>query len=50
MGSGEGGGGGAVAVGDDQFGDLALTEVLVQAPWTLALGFGVHTGLVSAAG
>ena len=32
MGRGEGGGGGAVAVGAEQFGDVALVEVLAQAP------------------
>ena len=43
MGSGEGGGGGAVAVGGDQLGDLALIEALVQAPRRLRARFrGTH--------
>ncbi len=35
VGCGEGGGGGAVAVGGDQLGGLAFVEALVQAPRTL---------------
>lgn len=35
MGSGEGGDGGAVAVGGDQFGDVALIEAFAQASRTL---------------
>ena len=35
MGSSEGGGGGAVAVGGDEVRDVALIEALAQAPWTL---------------
>jgi hypothetical protein len=31
---GEGGGGGAVAVGSDQLGDVAFGEAIAQAPWT----------------
>lgn len=43
MGRGEGGGGGAVAVGGDQLGDLALVEALAQAPWTFCVrSRGVH--------
>ncbi len=34
MGCGEGGGAGAVSVGGDQLGDLALTEAVAQAPRT----------------
>jgi hypothetical protein len=35
MGSGEGGGGGAFAVGGNQFGDVAFIEVVAQAPRAL---------------
>jgi hypothetical protein len=35
VGRGEGGGGGAVAVGGDQFGDGVLIEALAQAPRAL---------------
>jgi hypothetical protein len=35
VGNGEGGGGGAFAVGGDQVGDVALIEVVAQAPRTL---------------
>jgi hypothetical protein len=31
---GEGGGGGAVAVGGNQLGDIAFDEAVAQAPWT----------------
>ena len=37
MDGGEGGGGGAVAIGGDQLGDLALVEALAQAPRTLCV-------------
>ena len=43
VGSGEGGGGGTVAVGGDQVGDVALIEAVVQAPRTLrARSWGTH--------
>ena len=49
MGSGEGGGSGAVAVGGDQVGDVALIEAVVQALRTFhALSRGAY-GLVRAA-
>ena len=34
MGGGEGGGGGTLAVGGNQLGDLALIDALAQAPRT----------------
>lgn len=43
MGCGEGCGVGAVSVGGDQLGDLALTEAVAQAPRTLcARSRGAH--------
>jgi hypothetical protein len=48
VGNGEGGGGGALAVGGDQFGDVALVEALAQAPRTFALGLAARTELASA--
>ena len=43
LGSGEGGGGGALAVGSDQVGDVALIEAVAQAPRTLrARSLGTH--------
>lgn len=36
----EGGSGGALAVGGDQLGDVALIEVFAQAPRVLRLGLG----------
>ena len=48
VGSGEGCGGGALAVGGDQVGDVALIEAVAQAPGRCALGLGAHTGLVRA--
>lgn len=49
VGSGEGGGGGALTVGGDQVSDVALIEAVAQAPrGRLALGQGAHTGLVRA--
>ena len=43
MGSGEGGGGGAFALGGDQVGNVALVEVVAQAPWTLRVrSWGTH--------
>ena len=45
VGRGEGGSGGAFAVGGDQLGDLALIKALAQAPRTLrARSRGAHGG------
>jgi hypothetical protein len=48
VGCGEGGGDGALAVGGDQLGDLALGEALAQAPRTPRGGLGARAGLASA--
>jgi hypothetical protein len=48
VGSGERDGGGAVAVGGDQVGDVALIEALAQAPPMFEFGLGARTGLASA--
>jgi hypothetical protein len=45
---GEGSGGGAVAVGGDQLGDVAFGKAVAQAPWTLRGWSGGTRGLVSA--
>lgn len=45
MGSGEGGGGGALVIGGDQVGDVALIVAVAQAPRTLrARSRGTHRG------
>jgi len=48
-GSGEGGDSGAVVVGGDQVGDVALIEAVVQALRTLHALSRAHTGLLRAA-
>jgi hypothetical protein len=47
VGSGEGCGGGAVAVSVDQLGDVALIEALAQAPRTFRARPGARTGPAS---